>query len=94
MYKPWTEKHILHEAALHESTPCSYQHAFLHQAWLYAFIRIHDLLFLFKPECIPKVQDFGVGILDLDFRTDNSIIREIYYGIVRVQGVWGLGLRT
>ena len=32
----------------------SHQHAILHQAWVYALIRIHALLFLFKPECIPK----------------------------------------
>ena len=54
VYEPWSEKHILHEAELHEFMAFSHQHAILHQAWLYALICIHELLFLFKPECIPK----------------------------------------
>ena len=54
MYEPWSEKHILHEAELHEFMAFSHQHAILHQAWLYALICMHELLFLFKPECIPK----------------------------------------
>ena len=54
LYEPWSEKHILHEPELHEFMAFSHQHAILHQAWLYALIRIHKLLFLFKPECVPK----------------------------------------
>ena len=54
LYEPWSEKHSLHEAELHESMAFSHQHAILHQAWLYALIRIHALLFLFKPVCIPR----------------------------------------
>ena len=48
LYEPWSEKH------LHEFMAFSHQHAILHQAWQYAFIRIHELLFLFQPECISK----------------------------------------